>query len=81
MHINDKTSNKCEVGRRREMSDITRKHLEQVISAMVPSSTGSSVDPVESALVNSLATQQGYREPEDMSFKHTPKENEKPIII
>ena len=50
--------------------------LEQVISAMIPSSTGSSVDPVESATVNSLATQQGYRKSEDMSFKHTPKENE-----
>ena len=81
LQINDETSNKYEVGRRREISDITWKHLEQVISAMIPSSTGSSVDPVESAPVNSLATQQGYREPEDMSFKHTPKENEKPTII
>ena len=81
MQISDETSNKYEVGRRREILDITRKHLEQVISAMIPSSTGSSVDPVESALVNSLATQQGYREPEDMSFRHTPKENGKPTII
>ena len=69
------------MGRRREISDITRKHLEQVISTMIPSSTGSSVDPVESAPVNSLVTQQGCREAEDMSFKNTPKENEKPTII
>ena len=81
VHINDETNNKYEVGRRREISDITWKHLEQVISAMIPSSTGSSVDPVESTPVNSLVTQQGCREPEDMSFKHTPKENEKPTII
>ena len=81
LQTNDATSNKYEVGRRREISDITRKHLEQVISAMIPSSTASSVDPVESTPVNSLATQQGYREPEDMSFKYTPKENKKPTII
>ena len=81
LQTNEETSNRYEVGRRREILDITWKHLEQVISAMIPSSTGSSVDPVESAPVNSLATQQGYREPEDMSFKHTPKENEKPTII
>ena len=81
LHIQDETSNKYKVGRRREISDITRKHLEQVISAMTPSSTGSSVDPVESTPVNSLVMQQGCREPEDMSFKHTPKENEKPAII
>ena len=53
---NEETSNRYEVGRRREISDITRKHLELVISAMIPTSTDSSVDQVESAPVNSLAT-------------------------
>ena len=81
LQTNEETSNRYEVGRRREISDIARKHLEQVISAMIPSSTGSSVDPVESAPINSLATQQGYKESDDMSFKHTPKESEKPTII
>ena len=79
VHINNETNNRHEISRRREISDITRKHLEQVISAMIPSSTGSSIDPVGSAPVNSLATQPGYRESEDTVFKT--KENEKPTII
>ena len=81
LHTNDETCNKYEVGRRREISDITRKHLEQVISAMIPSSTGSSIDPVESAPVNSMVTQQSCRGPEEMSFKQTVKDNEKYKII
>ena len=81
LHNNDGTCSKYEVGRRREISDITRKHLEQVVSAMIPSSTGSSIDPVESAPVNSMVTQQSCREPEEMSFKRTAKENEKHTII
>ena len=81
LHNNDETCSKYEVGRRREISDITWKHLEQIISAMIPSSTGSSIDPVESAPVNSMVTQQSCREPEEMSFKLTAKENEKHTII
>ena len=81
LHSNEETCNKYEVGRRREISDITHKHLEQVISAMIPSSTDSSIDPVESAPVKSMVTQQSCREPEEVSSKQTTKENEKHTII
>ena len=50
--------------RRRDISEITRKHLERVISAMIPSSTCSSSDPTENVPTNSLATQWGDKEPE-----------------
>ena len=40
--------------RKRELSEITRKHLERVINTMIPPSTCSSMDPMESAPVNSL---------------------------
>ena len=43
--------------RRRELSEITQKHLERVINTMIPSSTCSSMDPAESAPVNSLVSQ------------------------
>ena len=43
--------------RRRELSEITGKHLERVINTMIPPSTCSSMDPVESAPVNSLVLQ------------------------
>ena len=46
-----------ESGRKRELSEIMRRHLERVINTMIPSSTCSSMDPVDSAPVNSLASQ------------------------
>ena len=46
---------------------------------MIPSSTSSSIDPVESVPVNSLATQPGYEESEGLMYR--PKEKEKPTII
>ena len=42
--------------RRRELSEITRRQLERVINTMIPSSTCSSMDPVDSAPVNSLVS-------------------------
>ena len=43
--------------RRRELLEITRKHLERVINTMIPSSACSSMDPADSAPVNSLVSQ------------------------
>ena len=40
----------------------SQKHLEQVISTMIPSSTCSASDPTENVPTNSLATQWGDRE-------------------
>ena len=51
-----------EPSRRRDISEITRKHLERVISAMIPSSTCSTSDSTENVPTNSLATQWGDKE-------------------
>ena len=47
--------------RKRELSEITQKHLERVINTMIPSSMCSSMDPMESAPVNSLVSQPAKR--------------------
>ena len=52
--------------RRRDISEITRKHLERVISTMIPSSTCSASDTTENAPTNSLATQWGHKEEKQM---------------
>ena len=70
-----------EVDRRRELSEITRRHLERVINTMIPSSGCSSVDPVDSAPVNSLVTQPSERDIEGLEFKQIPKEKEKQVIV
>ena len=48
---------------------------------MIPSSTGSSIDPIESAPMNSMVTQQSCKEREEVNFKQITKENEKQTII
>ena len=58
----DETSSESDPTRRRDISEITRKHLEWVISTMIPSSTCSASDPTENVPTNSLATQWGDRE-------------------
>ena len=63
-----------DVDRRREHSEITRKHLERVINTMIPSSRCSSLDPVDSAPVNSLVTQPNERYTEGLEFKQVLKE-------
>ena len=68
-------------GERRQISQITWKHLEQVISAMILSSTCNSSDPVESTPANSLVTQPSYREVEEVEPKQTPKVGEKQVIV
>ena len=70
-----------EVDRRRELSEITRRHLERVINTMIPSSGCSSVEPVDSALVNSLVTQPSEKDIEGLEFKQIPKEKEKQVIV
>ena len=58
----DETINKGDLIRRRDISEITRKHLERVISTMIPSSTCSTSDPTENVPTNSLAMQWGDKE-------------------
>ena len=48
---------------------------------MIPSSTCSSSDPIESIPVNSMVTQPSDREVEEFEFKQTPKEGEKQVIV
>ena len=60
----DETLGECDLVRRRDILEITQKHLERVISAMIPSSTCSSSDPTENVPMKSLATQLGDKEPE-----------------
>ena len=60
----EETLGENDVGRRRDTSEITRKHLERVISAMILSSTCSSSDPAESVPMNSTVTQPGDKETE-----------------
>ena len=64
----------------REISEIMCKHLEQVISAMIPSSTCSSSDQIESAPVNSMVTQMTHKNGEDMETRKTLKQEEKQNI-
>ena len=58
----DKISSENDPTRRRDISEITRKHLERVISTMIPSSTCSASDPTENVHTNSLAMQWGDKE-------------------
>ena len=67
--------------RKRELSEITRKHLERVINTMIPSSTCSSMDPMESALVNSLVSQPAERNMEKTELKQVSTEREKQVIV
>ena len=69
--------NQREGERRRELSEITQKHLERVINTIIPSSTCSSMDPVDSAPVKSLVSQSGERSIEGGEFK----EKEKQVIV
>ena len=53
----DETIGKSEPTRRRDISEITRRHLEKVISTMIPLSTCSASDLTENVHMNSLITQ------------------------
>ena len=60
----EETFGENDAGVRRDISEITQKHLERVISAMIPSSTCSSSDPAERFPMNSIVTQPGDKETE-----------------
>ena len=53
----DETISESELTRRRDISEITRRHLEKVISTMIPLSTCSASDPTKNMHMNSLITQ------------------------
>ena len=74
------SSDKREVDRRRELSEITQRHLERVINTMILSSGCSSVDPVDNSLVNSMITQPSEKDTDGLEFKQVPKEREKQVI-
>ena len=77
----EESSDEREVDRRRELLEIMRRHLERVINTMIPLSGCSSVDPVDSAPVNSLVTQPSRKDIEGLEFKQIPKEKEKQVIV
>ena len=52
-----KDDNQRDRERRRELSEITQKHLERIINTMIPSSTGSSLHSAENAPTNSMISQ------------------------
>ena len=57
------------------------KYLEQVISAMIPSSTCSSSDLTENGPVNNMVTQQSDRNTEWLEPRKVSKEVEKQVIV
>ena len=67
--------------RRRELSEITRRQLERVINTLMPSSTCSSVDPVDSAPVKSLALQPSERSIEGQERKQVSMKEEKQVVF
>ena len=77
----EESTDKREGERRRELSEITRRQLERVINTMIPSSTCSSMDPVDSAPVNSLVSQSSERGIEGGELKQVSKEKEKKVIV
>ena len=58
----DESNSENDPSRRRDISEITRKHLERVINTMIPSPMCSASDPTENVPGNSLATQWGDKE-------------------
>ena len=77
----EQNSDRRDPARGREISEITCKHFEQVISTMIPSSTCSSSDPTESAPVNSMVTQPSDKDTEELEVRKTLKEGEKQVIV
>ena len=67
--------------RRRELLEITRRQLERVINTMLPSSTSSSMDSVDSTPVNSLVLQSSERGIEGGELKQVSMEKGKQVIV
>ena len=78
---NEENTDEREGGRRRELSNITQRHLERVINTMIPSSTSSSMNPVDSAPVNSLVSQSSKRRIEEGEPRQVPTEKRKQVIV
>ena len=64
--------------RRRELLEITQKHLERAINTMIPSSTGSSLHSAESVPANSIISQPTEKNIQGTEFK---QEREKQVIV
>ena len=64
-----KEENQRDGEKRRELSEITWKHLERVINTMIPSSVGSSLHPVESAPTNSIVLHPTEKSIEGTEYK------------
>ena len=73
--------NTDEKDRRRELPEITQKHLERVINTMIPSSGYNSFDTMDRAPVNSLVTDVGKRDTGELKVQERAKENEKQVIV
>ena len=64
-----------------KFSDITSRHLEQVINTMIPLSTYSTLDPIESAPTNSIVTQPSGKDREEQEPTQTPSQKERQVIV
>ena len=73
-----KEENQRDGEKRRELSEITQKHLERVINTMILSSAGSSHHSAESAPMNSLVSQLTEKSIEGTEHK---QDREKQVIV
>ena len=73
-----KEENQRDWEKRRELSEITQKHLERVINMMIPSSAGSSLHSAESARTNSMVSQLTKKSIEGTEHK---QDREKQVIV
>ena len=73
-----KEENQGDGDKRRELSEITQKHLERVINTMIPSSAGSSLHSVENAPTNSMISQLTEKSIEGTECKQN---REKQVIV
>ena len=64
-----------------EISEITRKHLEQVINAMIPSSTYSTSELLERCPVNSMVIQMTDKNTEELETRKVTQKKEKQVIV
>ena len=73
-----KEENQRDREQKRELSEITQKHLERVINMMIPSSAGSSLHSAESAPTNSMVLQPTEKSIEGTEHK---QDREKQVIV
>ena len=73
-----KEENQRDGEKRRELSEITQKHLERVIKTMIPSSAGSSLHSAENAPTNSMVLQLTEKSIEGTERK---QDREKQVIV